>query len=110
MRRTWEHKMNLVDGFSKNYKCHKLVYSEYYNDVKEAIAREKQLKRWNRAKKVKLLESINPYWNDLSDDPKYHYKLLSSNKSSTSHLNSSCHPERNGATEGSEVESRDLSL
>src|SRR3989338_2849505 len=88
MRRTWEHKMNLVDGFSKNYKCHKLVYSEYYNDVKEAIAREKQLKRWNRAKKVKLLESINPYWNDLSDDPKYHYKLLSSNKSSTSHLNS----------------------
>ena len=77
MRRSWEHKKDFVEGFSKRYKCHKLVYSEYYNNVYEAIGREKQLKRWNREKKIRLVESINPNWQDLSDDPKYSYEPFS---------------------------------
>ncbi len=68
MRRVSEHKQDLVEGFTKQYQCHKLVYYENYRDVNAAIAREKQLKRWRRDKKVKLIESVNPTWKDLSDD------------------------------------------
>ena len=65
-RRVFEHKSDLVDGFSKQYRCHRLVYFESYDRVQNAIAREKQLKRWNRAKKVFLIERLNPTWEDLS--------------------------------------------
>jgi putative endonuclease len=65
-RRVFEHKNDLVDGFSKQYRCHRLVYYESFDDVTKAINREKQLKRWNRTKKIWLIESQNPTWEDLA--------------------------------------------
>jgi putative endonuclease len=65
-RRIFEHKNDLIDGFSKQYKCHRLVYYESFDDVTKAINREKQLKRWNRTKKVFLIERGNPTWEDLA--------------------------------------------
>ena len=67
IKRVWEHKNKLVDGFTKHYNVNKLVYYEETTDVNSAITREKQLKGWNRAKKNKLIDSINPNWNDLYD-------------------------------------------
>ena len=64
-RRTWEHKNDLVDGFTKKYGAHILVWYELYGDINVAIAREKRLKRWNRTWKVKLIEQTNSGWNDL---------------------------------------------
>jgi putative endonuclease len=65
MKRVWEHKNDSVDGFSKRYGVHRLVYYELHADIASAITREKQLKKWNRAWKLKLIESQNPDWNDL---------------------------------------------
>lgn len=65
MRRTWEHKHKLVEGFTKKYGVSTLVWYEIHNDIQTAIAREKQLKRWNRAWKIKLIEKNNSGWNDL---------------------------------------------
>ena len=65
-RRVYEHQHDLIDGFSMRYRCHRLVYFESYDRVQNAIAREKQLKRWNRTKKVFLIERVNPTWEDLS--------------------------------------------
>lgn len=67
-RRIYEHKNNLIDGFTKNYSVHRLVYYEETNDSKSAIAREKQLKHWNREWKLRLIEEKNKDWNDLSLD------------------------------------------
>lgn len=64
-RRLAEHKSGVIEGFTKKYNVHKLVYCECHNDVKAAIAREKQIKRWSRKKKDFLIESINPDWSDL---------------------------------------------
>ena len=64
-RRVREHKAELIDGFTKTYHVHKLVYFEEYSDVHRAIRREKQLKGWRREKKNALVESKNPEWNDL---------------------------------------------
>jgi len=66
-RRLYEHRTGLVDGFSKKYNVHKLVYYENTNDVYSAISREKQLKKWRREKKNQLIEKINPRWADLSE-------------------------------------------
>jgi len=66
-RRIWEHKNDLIEGFSKQYRCHRLVYRESFGDVRKAIDREKQLKRWSRAKKVWLIERVNPTWEDLAE-------------------------------------------
>ena len=66
LRRIYEHKNKLIDGFTKKYNVFKLVYFEQYSQVNEAIAREKELKKWRREKKNKLVESINPKWIDLS--------------------------------------------
>ena len=66
LRRVYEHKTGMIDGFTKKYNVHKLVYYESVHDVKDAIAREKQLKHWVRAKKVALIEQMNPEWKDLS--------------------------------------------
>ncbi|MGH9743112.1 MAG: GIY-YIG nuclease family protein [Candidatus Acidiferrum sp.] len=68
-RRVSEHKSGHVKGFSALYKTHKLVYFELFSEVRAAIAREKQLKGWLRRRKVALIESINPQWNDLSLHP-----------------------------------------
>lgn len=66
-RRIYEHKQELVEGFSKKYKCKKLVYFEEYKDINQAIAREKQLKNWNRKKKEWLIKKFNPDFKDLSE-------------------------------------------
>ena len=65
-RRLYEHRNGLVDGFTKKYNVHKLVYYEYTNDVYSAISKEKQLKKWTRAKKNALIANMNPQWIDLS--------------------------------------------
>jgi putative endonuclease len=65
-RRVYEHKHNLVSGFTSRYRIERPVYFEETGDVQAAIAREKQLKGWLRAKKVALIESVNPTWEDLS--------------------------------------------
>lgn len=65
-RRIYEHKEGLIEGFSKKYKCIKLIYFEEYHDVNEAIAREKQLKNWRREKKESLIKRLNPSWKDLA--------------------------------------------
>ena len=67
-RRLYEHKNDLVDGFTKRYHVHKLVYYETTTDPYVAITREKQLKGWLRQKKIALIESENPQWRDLSED------------------------------------------
>ena len=65
-RRIREHQSGLIDGFTKKYRVHKLVYCESCHDVRDAIAWEKQLKNWNREKKRFLIERMNPEWKDLS--------------------------------------------
>jgi putative endonuclease len=65
-RRTWEHKEKLIPGFTKRYNLHSLVYLEPFANVKAAIAREKELKRWGRSKKLALIRSANPDWTDLA--------------------------------------------
>ena len=66
-QRVYEHKNNLIDGFTKKYNIHSLVYYEETGDVKNAIEREKRLKKWNRKWKLDLIESKNPNWDDLYD-------------------------------------------
>lgn len=65
-RRVYEHKNELIDGYTKKYKCKRLVYFESSNDINAIIAREKQLKRWNRSKKIWIIEKMNSEWIDLS--------------------------------------------
>jgi putative endonuclease len=65
-RRLYEHKNKLIEGFTKKYNLTKLVYYETTTDIRDAIAREKQLKGWLRIKKITLIEESNPGWDDLS--------------------------------------------
>ena len=67
-KRLYEHRSGLVEGFTKKYNVHKLVYFEQTDDVYSAISREKQLKKWSRMKKNMLVNSVNPQWRDLSED------------------------------------------
>ncbi len=67
-RRLYEHKNELVDGFTKTYHVHDLVYVEGHNRIEDAIIREKQLKRWSRRKKEDLISQSNPTWKDLSQE------------------------------------------
>jgi putative endonuclease len=67
-RRVYEHQQHLVAGFTSRYHITRLVYFEETSDVYAALAREKQKKGWLRAKKMALIESINPEWRDLSED------------------------------------------
>jgi len=66
-RRVYEHKQGLVPGFTTKYRVHLLVHYEPYEDVREAIAREKRVKRWLRKWKLELIEKHNPTWQDLYD-------------------------------------------
>ncbi len=68
VKRTYEHKQNEVEGFTRRYNVHNLVYYEIYEDINEAILREKQMKKWNRQWKIKLIEKNNPSWNDLYNE------------------------------------------
>jgi len=65
VRRVYEHREKYVEGFTKKYDVAKLVYYEAHTDVAAAITREKQMKKWNRAWKVRLIEEDNPNWDDL---------------------------------------------
>jgi putative endonuclease len=67
-RRMYEHKHHLVAGFTSKYQITRLVYFEETSDVNAALAREKHIKGWLRAKKVALIESLNPDWRDLSEE------------------------------------------
>lgn len=67
-RRVFEHKNNVIDGFTKKYRVHDLVYYEVTEDSTSGIAREKQLKKWDRAWKVDLIEKCNPSWKDLAKE------------------------------------------
>ena len=67
IRRIAEHKSGAIEGFTKRYSVHKLVYAERCSDAYAAISREKQLKHWRREKKLQLIGSINPFWKDLSE-------------------------------------------
>ena len=64
-RRVWQHKQGLVEGFTKMYNVHRLVYCETFARPRDAIQREKRLKKWNREWKIQLIESANPGWKDL---------------------------------------------
>ena len=64
-KRIWEHKNNLIEGFTKEFKVHNLVYYEKYNNIRKAIVREKQLKKWHRRWKIHLIERFNKDWKDL---------------------------------------------
>ena len=66
-RRLYEHKHKLVDGFTKAYNIDRLVFFESTSDVRVAIEREKEIKKWRREKKIALIEAMNPIWNDLSE-------------------------------------------
>jgi putative endonuclease len=67
VKRTWEHKNDLVEGFTKQYSVHHLVWYELHERMNSAIEREKNLKEWKRAWKIRLIEENNPNWNDLYD-------------------------------------------
>ncbi len=66
IKRVYQHRNNLVDGFTKKHSVHILVYSENTNDIVSALLREKQLKKWKREWKINLIEKENPRWQDLS--------------------------------------------
>jgi putative endonuclease len=68
VKRVYEHKNNLVDGFTKKYNVHLLVYYQQYEDIEAAILEEKRLKKWNRKWKLELIEKDNPGWRDLYED------------------------------------------
>ena len=66
-RRIYEHKNEEIDGFTKRYHVNKLVYYETFSSPQSAIKREKQIKKWVREKKIKLIETFNPEWQDIYD-------------------------------------------
>ncbi len=67
-RRTWQHREGIKAGFATKYQCKKRIYYEHYRDVRDAIARESQLKKWSRTKKIQLINRLNPRWEDLGAD------------------------------------------
>ena len=67
MRRIWEHKQRKIPGFTKKYNITKLVWHEAHGRAASAIAREKQIKGWSRAKKLTLVDTMNPHWKDLTE-------------------------------------------
>lgn len=76
LRRVTEHKMKTIDGFTKKYNINKLVYLEEFSFIKDAIVAEKKIKGWLRIKKIKLIESKNPQWKDLSRKLKIYTETL----------------------------------
>jgi putative endonuclease len=65
VKRTWQHKGDFVEGFTSKYGVHQLVWYEVHESIEAAITREKQIKKWNRAWKLRLIEEMNPDWQDL---------------------------------------------
>ena len=64
-RRIWQHRSDLVEGFTKRYRVHDLIWFEVHETMESAIAREKAIKNWRRVWKLELIEESNPYWHDL---------------------------------------------
>jgi putative endonuclease len=94
IRRVYEHKQKLIDGFTKKYDINKLIYTEEFNDVYAAIYREKCIKKWNRSWKLKLIEQYNPEWEDL-----YVQMFTEEAIDVIPSCSSSCHPRENGDLE-----------
>ncbi len=67
-KRVWEHKQKLVEGFTKKYNVKKLVYFEIFDNMEQALKREKRIKKWNRQWKIEMIEEENPKWKDLYSD------------------------------------------
>ena len=67
-RRVYEHENDLMPGFSKKYNCHFLIYYEHFQDINNAIYREKEIKKWRREKKEKLINEFNPNWRFLNNE------------------------------------------
>jgi len=67
VKRAWQHKQEAVPSFTSRHAVYMLVYCQQTEEMLSAITREKQLKKWNRAWKIRLIEEMNPYWNDLYD-------------------------------------------
>ena len=68
VQRVWGHRNDLVEGFTKRYRVHRLVWYEVHGSMESAISREKALKKWNRPWKIELIERTNPKWTDLYDE------------------------------------------
>jgi putative endonuclease len=66
-RRVYEHRNDLIEGFTKRYAVHRLVWFEVHGDINEAILREKRIKKWNRSWKLRVIEEMNPDWIDLTE-------------------------------------------
>ena len=66
-QRVWQHKNNVADGFTQKYAVHQLIWYEAHQSMESAILREKSLKKWNRIWKLRLIEQMNPEWQDLYD-------------------------------------------
>ena len=79
--RVFQHESKETDGFTRKYNIHRLVYFEAFEDIRDAITREKQIKGWLRARKVALIESMNPEWKDLA--PEWMKKARPANKLSS---------------------------
>jgi len=67
LKRVHQHRNDVSEGFTRKYSVHKLVYFEIYKDIRDAITREKRMKKWKRQWKLELIEKSNPEWNDLFD-------------------------------------------
>jgi putative endonuclease len=68
VQRLWQHKTDVTDGFTRQYRVHALVHAEFHGTMIEAITREKQIKKWKRSWKLELIEQANPTWRDLAQD------------------------------------------
>ena len=68
VRRAWEHRNDFVEGFTRAHQLHRLVWYQAHEDVREAIAQEKRIKKWHRDWKVNLIQAKNPAWNDLYEE------------------------------------------
>jgi putative endonuclease len=68
IRRVYEHKRGMIEGFTKKYNCHKLVWFQQTNDIEAAIIQEKRMKKWKREYKENVIREINPEWKDLYDE------------------------------------------
>jgi putative endonuclease len=77
VRRVWQHQHGEIEGFTKAYKVNRLIYYERFNDPRDAIAREKEIKGWRREKKNALVERTNPKWADLSPILFQHTRVIS---------------------------------
>src|ERR1700757_1012579 len=76
MRRVWQHQNGEIEGFTKTYKVTRLVYYERFNEPRDAIARENEIKRWRREKKNALIDRMNPKWSDLSPMLFHHTRVI----------------------------------